>query len=428
MTALTVMLTLTRTSISLLFCAVGLAQPAGFFGANYSASGTAATPTFSPGTGTYGGTQSVTISTATAGATICYVTSGTPSATVPGTCDGGSITYGSPVSVSASETLSALATKIGLTNSSVGSASYVINATPTAIRGTPTGNDGNNVSSLSTAAATTTATDTITYGASLGMVCAPTGASTLTDFPTDTGGDSFTPIFPGGPAYPIGVHIASGGSSYTGATGCSISGSPAGASTCSVTLGSGGTAGQVVGVQIGVNSTPFTGAGTVSITDSGGGSGANVVVSGYGTQNANTCQAIWYAKNIAATTNNQVSLPLGGSTAFVSAVQMEIQGADTSAPLDQVVSGSGTGSVTTGSFGSGLAHEFVACFGNVYQLSQTWTAGSGFTLALGTGGTPNYTIGNGQYQADYNPNGTSPSISVTSGSNAMQMLCASFKN
>ena len=48
---------------------------------------TDATPTFSPGAGTYSSTQSVTISTVTSGATLCYTTDGTtPTATVPGTC------------------------------------------------------------------------------------------------------------------------------------------------------------------------------------------------------------------------------------------------------------------------------------------------------------------------------------------------------
>lgn len=89
-------------------------------------SGTVATPTFSPIAGTYVGTQSVTISTATGGATLCYTTDGTtPLAATPGTCSHGT-TYSGAVSVSASLTLKAIGTESGFTNSAVGTAAYVI--------------------------------------------------------------------------------------------------------------------------------------------------------------------------------------------------------------------------------------------------------------------------------------------------------------
>jgi hypothetical protein len=102
--------------------------------ATYTINGAASTPTFSPTAGSYAGTQSVTISTSTGGATLCYTTDGsTPTATTAGTCSHGT-TYSGAVSVSTSQTLMAIATESGWTNSSVGSASYVINgtlATPT---------------------------------------------------------------------------------------------------------------------------------------------------------------------------------------------------------------------------------------------------------------------------------------------------------
>ena len=97
--------------------------------AAYTITATAATPTFSPAAGTYSAAQSVTISTATSGATICYTTNGTtPAAGTPGTCSTGS-SYSGPVSVASSETLRAIATKTGYTNSSVASAAYTINQT-----------------------------------------------------------------------------------------------------------------------------------------------------------------------------------------------------------------------------------------------------------------------------------------------------------
>jgi len=90
------------------------------------ASNIVATPTFSPAAGTYASVQTVTISDSTSGATIYYTTNGTTPTTA-------SSTYSSPITVSANETLEALATHSGDTNSSVGSAAYVINgpaATP----------------------------------------------------------------------------------------------------------------------------------------------------------------------------------------------------------------------------------------------------------------------------------------------------------
>lgn len=88
---------------------------------------TAATPTFSPAAGTYLQTQTPAISTTTSGATICYRTDGTaPAATTPGTCDAGSttLTNGSTITISSVETVKALATLSGDTNSAVASAAY----------------------------------------------------------------------------------------------------------------------------------------------------------------------------------------------------------------------------------------------------------------------------------------------------------------
>jgi hypothetical protein len=85
-----------------------------------------ATPTFSPVAGTYTTSQTVTISDATGGATICYTTDGsTPTANGAGTCTHGT-TYSGTVSVTTNETLMAIGSKSGNTDSLVGSAAYVI--------------------------------------------------------------------------------------------------------------------------------------------------------------------------------------------------------------------------------------------------------------------------------------------------------------
>jgi hypothetical protein len=88
----------------------------------------AATPTFSPIAGTYTSTQSVTISCTTPSSTIYYTTDGSTPTT-------SSTVYTSPISVSVSETVKAIATATGYTQSAVGSAAYVIN-TPAAASAT----------------------------------------------------------------------------------------------------------------------------------------------------------------------------------------------------------------------------------------------------------------------------------------------------
>ena len=95
--------------------------------------GPASTPTFSPTAGTYTGTQSVTISTSSSGAVICYTSNGSTPATNGSTgCTTGTL-YSSAVSVSTSETVKAIAGGTGYPDSSVGSAAYTINPATNAV-------------------------------------------------------------------------------------------------------------------------------------------------------------------------------------------------------------------------------------------------------------------------------------------------------
>src|SRR3989475_270568 len=78
-----------------------------------------ATPTFSPGGGTYTGSVTVSISDATSGATIHYTTDGsTPTTSSP--------VYGGALTFTQTTTLNAMAAATGMTDSAVASATYTV--------------------------------------------------------------------------------------------------------------------------------------------------------------------------------------------------------------------------------------------------------------------------------------------------------------
>jgi hypothetical protein len=82
-----------------------------------------ATPSFSPAAGTFNAAQTVAISSVTPGATIYYTTNGT-APTINST------KYTGTIKVSAAETLEALATATGLSNSGVATANYTLATAP----------------------------------------------------------------------------------------------------------------------------------------------------------------------------------------------------------------------------------------------------------------------------------------------------------
>jgi hypothetical protein len=113
-------------TIEALAVATGFSQSA-VGTAAYTITSPAATPTFSPGAGTYTSAQGVTISDTTTGATIYYTTNGTTPTT-------SSTKYAAPITVSATETIKAIAVATGYSQSAVGTAAYTITplaATPT---------------------------------------------------------------------------------------------------------------------------------------------------------------------------------------------------------------------------------------------------------------------------------------------------------
>jgi hypothetical protein len=95
--------------------------------------GQAGIPTFSPAPGTYLGSQTVTMSSGSSSAVICYSTTGSPATNGSTSCATGTL-YTRPVTVSSSETLYAVAGGTGYNDSPVVSGSYVIQtsvSTPT---------------------------------------------------------------------------------------------------------------------------------------------------------------------------------------------------------------------------------------------------------------------------------------------------------
>ena len=86
---------------------------------NITPTETVATPTFNPEGGTFTEAQSVSIACATSGATIHYTTDGTtPSAN--------STVYSTPISVTETTTIKAIAMKEGMNNSGIAEATYTI--------------------------------------------------------------------------------------------------------------------------------------------------------------------------------------------------------------------------------------------------------------------------------------------------------------
>ena len=173
----------------------------------------AATPTFSPAAGTYASAQTVTISDSTSGAAIYYTTNGTTPTT-------SSAVYSSAISVSATETLEAMATHSGYTNSAVGSAAYTIGSSSVPIK-TVQHNSGSTGSATSLAVAFNS---NVTSGNLILVAVSTYDAETL-DTPTDTQGNSFTQLVTAGTSGDsvAAIYAATAKSSGADTVTCNIS-------------------------------------------------------------------------------------------------------------------------------------------------------------------------------------------------------------
>ena len=146
-----------------------------------------ATPTFSPGAGTYTSAQTVTISDSASGSTIYYTTNGTTPTT-------SSSVYGTPITVSSTETLEAIATAAGHSQSAVGSAAYTI--TPPV---TPSFTiSGSAVSLLPGATSGNTSTITVTpsggFTGSVALTASVTSSPSGAQYPPTLSFGSTTPV------------------------------------------------------------------------------------------------------------------------------------------------------------------------------------------------------------------------------------------
>ena len=240
------------------------------------------------------------------------------------------------------------------------------------------------------------------------------GAETIIPLPLSTG----SPL--------MGATIVSGGALYTSPT-CSVTGC-GGSATCGVTL----TGGVVTNVSIS-NGGSCAGAATINIGGATG-SGANVVPSAYGlSDGAGTfCSSYWYAVNIPGTSSEvfTLSTSLSGQS-FNALTVIEVHGAGAS-PLDVAVGigGASATSVTLGAFNTGSAHEAVVCPARIEALTNTWTAGSPYTLI--TGGGDALPGGNNFIAAESNTysstqTGLTPSIS-SNNSAGWTLACVGFHN
>jgi N-acetylneuraminic acid mutarotase len=131
----------------------------------------AATPAFSIPGGTYTSPQTLTVTDATASAMIYYTTDGsTPSAT--------STLYAGPISVAASETISAIAVAAGYANSAIASAQYTVTAAASGFTIAPS-TTSLTVAPGQSASVTISVTPLNGFNAAVSFSCSglPTGAS-----------------------------------------------------------------------------------------------------------------------------------------------------------------------------------------------------------------------------------------------------------
>ncbi len=100
-------------------------------------------------------------------------------------------------------------------------------------------------------------------------------------------------------------------------------------------------------------------------------------------QSGNDLFSNFYAKNITGNATNVVTCHYDNAGQYISVQALQYSGASTSAPLDAFASGTataGSSSVTSSTFSTVSATEISVCMGANSNVSNTYTAGAGYTL------------------------------------------------
>jgi hypothetical protein len=273
-----------------------------------------ATPTFSPVAGSYGGSQTVTISCATTGASMYYTTDGSTPTT-------SSTAYTGAITVAASETVKVLAVKTGYT-SATASAAYSIASFVAATGGTVT-TDGN----YKVHTFTSSGTFTVTNGGNVQYLVVGGGggggsfvgggggaggmlANATDDYPVTAQAYTITVGTGGSGAATTDSAATAGGNSVFDTFTATGGGRGASGNTSVTAAGNGGSGGggsfHSTGAGTGTSGQGHNGGTSSGSTDSGGGGGASAAgtngttgtqggAGGAGTSNSITGSAVTYA-------------------------------------------------------------------------------------------------------------------------------------
>jgi lysophospholipase L1-like esterase len=289
-----------------------------------------ATPTFSPVAGSYGSSQTVTISCATTGVSMYYTTDGSTPTT-------GSTAYSAPLTVAASETIKVLAVKTGYT-SATASAAYSIATFVAATGGTVTTDGDYKVHTF-----TSGDTFTVTAGGNVQYLVVGGGggggsfvgggggaggllANATDDYPVTAQAYSITVGAGGNGAATTDSAATAGGDSVFDTFTATGGGRGASGNTSVTAAGNGGSGGggsfHSTGAGTGTSGQGHNGGTSSGSTDSGGGGGASAAGGngatgtqggngGAGTSNSITGSAVTYAGGGGGSANGNKGL--GGS-------------------------------------------------------------------------------------------------------------------
>ncbi|MGA8312537.1 MAG: chitobiase/beta-hexosaminidase C-terminal domain-containing protein [Terriglobales bacterium] len=323
----------------------------------------AASPTFSPAQGTYSTTQNVSLLDATPGATIYYTLNGTAPTTA-------SAVYKSPIQVTATTTIKAMAAASGLVNSSVTTSLYTI---PQGLA-TPTLNPSPGIYSTAQSVTLQDATPGATIYYTLNGTT-PTTSSAVYSSPIPVTATTTISAMAAAPGFANSA-VATG--SYSIGTSVPIAFvqvNSAVPSTPQSTVAATYTKAQVAGntniVAIGWSNSTST---LTSVTDSRG--NAYSLAAGPTITSGIQSQVIYIAKNIAAGTNT-VTVKFSTAVPFPDVRILEYSGIDTVSPLDVVAGASGS-SITSSSGPVTTTNAYDLIFAANYVSTTTNAAGSGF--------------------------------------------------